>query len=272
MRCTTVIHGGATRAAFVTGEGLFLQPESSLSGLLADDAWEQRDPRQGELVDPQDVEFAQLVQPSKVICIGLNYRAHILERGREVPEFPTLFAKYSDALCSPYADIARPPHVDSLDWEGELCIVIGRESYMVDRKDALSHVAGYTVGNDTSLRDWQHRTLQWFQGKNLERATPIGDTLVTGDEIDHAADLRLTTTVDGEVVQDARTSDLVFGPAELVAYVSSVTRLQPGDIIMSGTPGGVGAARNPPRFLEAGSVVEVTLEDVATCRNRIIQP
>ena len=272
MRCTTVIHGGATRAAVVAEEGLFLQPEPSLTDLLADDAWAQRDPRQGELVDAQDVEVAQLVQPSKVICIGLNYRSHILEMGRDLPGYPTLFAKYPDALCSAYADIARPSNTDSLDWEGELCIVIGRESHNLDPQVALDHVAGYTIGNDTSMRDWQRRTLQWFQGKNLESATPVGDTLVTGDEIDHAADLRLTTTVDGEVMQDARTSDLVFGPAELVAYVSSVTRLQPGDVIMSGTPGGVGASRTPPRFLEAGSVVEVTLEGVATCRNRIIEP
>ena len=270
MRCSTVVHRGVTHAAFVTGDGFSLQPEASLTALLADDGWAERDPRDGELIDARDVEFAQLVQPSKVICIGLNYRAHILEMGRDLPEYPTLFAKYPDALCSAYADITRPSNSDSLDWEAELCIVIGREAHNVDRQSALDHVAGYTVGNDISMRDWQHRTLQWFQGKNLEAATPIGDTLVTGDEIDHAADLRLTTAVDGEVVQDARTSDLVFGPTELVAYVSGVTRLRPGDIIMSGTPGGVGASRNPPRFLEAGSVVEVALGGVATCRNRIV--
>ena len=133
-------------------------------------------------------------------------------------------------------------------------------------------MAGYTVANDTSMRDWQRRTTQWMQGKNFEASTPIAGVMATPDEVDHARDLRLVCTVDGETMQDARTDDLLFGPAELVSYISTFTTLRPGDLILTGTPAGVGDARDPKRFIAAGEVVVVALEGVAECRNRFVPP
>jgi acylpyruvate hydrolase len=155
-----------------------------------------------------------------------------------------------------------------VDWEAELTIVIGREARGVDRSDALDHVAGYAVANDVSMRDWQNRTLQWLQGKNFEGTTPVGPVLVTPDEIDHASDLRISCTLNDEVVQDSRTSDLIFPPAELVAYISTFTTLRPGDLILTGTPAGVGHARTPPRFIGVDDVVTVAVEGIGECRNR----
>jgi acylpyruvate hydrolase len=210
-------------------------------------------------------------EPRKIICVGLNYRHHILEMGRELPSHPTLFAKYALALTGARDAIPIPAESQQVDWEAELAVVIGRPARRVPASAALDHIAGYAVLNDVSMRDWQYRTLQWLQGKTFERATPLGPWLVTPDEIDHAADLRLTCEVDGELMQEARTSDLLFRPADVVAYISSFVTLEPGDVIATGTPGGVGHARDPQVFLKPGNVVRTAIEGIGELLNVCVE-
>jgi len=201
------------------------------------------------------------------VCVGLNYAKHILEMGRELPDHPTLFAKYPSALVGARDDIVLPRVSVQTDWEVELGVVLGAPARHVSAEDAAQAIAGYTVVNDVSVRDFQNRTLQWLQGKTFESTTPVGPALVTPDEVDDARSLEVTCEVDGELMQKALTSDLVFPPAALISYMSQIFTLVPGDVIATGTPGGVGAARNPPRFLVDGSVVVTRVESVGECRN-----
>jgi acylpyruvate hydrolase len=209
-------------------------------------------------------------RPGKVICVGLNYRAHILEGGREPPQYPTLFAKFADSLLGARDDLVLPSVSERVDWEVELGVVIGRPVHRATPAEAAAAIAGYTVINDVSMRDWQNRTLQWLQGKAFEQCTPAGPYLVTPDEVGHAADLEVRCEVDGAVMQQARTSDLLFGPAEIAAYASQVITLKPGDLIATGTPAGVGAARTPPVFLRPGNVLRTWIEGLGECVNRCV--
>jgi acylpyruvate hydrolase len=270
MRLASVIHQGARRAARVSadGESAVLLDAGDVGDVLSSADWAASAAAGGTEVPTAELTYDVLVRPSKVVCVGLNYRGHVEETGRELPAYPTLFGKFADTLCAPYADIELPAASPKVDWEAELTIVIGREARGVDRPEALDHVAGYTVANDVSMRDWQNRTLQWLQGKNFEGTTPVGPVLVTPDEIDHAADLRISCRLNDEVVQDSRTSDLIFPPAELVAYVSTFTTLRPGDLILTGTPAGVGHARTPQRFIGVDDVATVAVEGIGECRNR----
>ena len=218
--------------------------------------------------DLADVTYEQLlIQPGRVLCQGLNYRNHIEEVGMEIPTYPTLFAKYGSSLTGPTDDIVLPPESEQCDWEAELTVVIGNGGRRIAVEDAESHIAGYTIMNDFSMRDWQMRGLQWLQGKSWDDSTPLGPWLVTPDE-SPGPNRRLTLTIDGETMQDADTADLVFGPAELISYISTFMALQPGDIIAAGTPGGVGLARG--RFLKAGEVMVTTIEGLGECRNTMV--
>jgi acylpyruvate hydrolase len=245
-------------------------PHRDVSELLRDAEWRgsmdaaaHRDPIIGA------VPTLLLPSPTKVICCGHNYADHIAEMGHEPPLYPTLFAKFADSLCGPTDDIVTDGLSEKVDWEAELAVVVGATISRVDVESARSAIAGYTVANDVSLRDWQRRTPQWLQGKAFDRTTPVGPVLVTRDELDPAAGLRITCAVNDELVQDGNTRTLVFGAAELVSYVSQFTTLRPGDIILTGTPGGVGAARNPPRFLADGDVLTTTIEGIGTLVNRL---
>jgi acylpyruvate hydrolase len=220
--------------------------------------------------EPGDL-LTVIPSPGAVFCVGLNYRAHILEMGRELPANPTLFAKLTRTLAAPYAEIPLSGASGAFDYEGELVVVVGRGGRDIPLDQAEAHIAGYTVMNDVSARDWQNRTLQWFAGKNFAGSTPVGPWVVTRDEVD-LADAKLVTSVNGEVRQQADIADLVFGPAALVADISRMTRLEPGDLIATGTPGGVGHAMDPPRHLAAGDVVEVAIGSVGTIRNRFVGP
>ena len=219
-----------------------------------------------------DLEWERLIlAPSKVLCVGLNYRGHIAEMGREFPNYPTLFMKFTDALTGANDDIAHPQEVEELDWEAELVVVIGKDVRRASTAEAEDAIAGFTVLNDVSARDWQHRTLQWLQGKNWDSSTPVGPLMVTPDEVGGVRPaLRITTTVDGEVMQDSTTGDLLFDPVELVQYASTIIRLRPGDMIATGTPAGVGAGMTPPRFLKPGQTVACAIEGIGTTRNRIV--
>lgn len=207
-------------------------------------------------------------RPSKIICVGLNYRAHILETGHDLPEYPTLFAKFPDTLTGPYDDVEAPAEDAQLDWEAELTVVIGKTVRRADDASAADAIAGYTVANDMSMRGYQFRTEEWLQGKLWDRSTPIGPVLVTTDEWSPGPAVR--TVVNGEVMQEASTGDLVHDPVFLVAYVSTMITLRPGDLILTGTPAGVGHARTPPRYLSPGDVVETTIDGIGTLRNTVV--
>jgi acylpyruvate hydrolase len=205
-----------------------------------------------------EADFAPVIpRPGKIVCVGLNYRNHILEMGRELPRYPTLFAKFPEALIGANDDIALAPESDAVDWEAELSIVIGHQVRRGDEDRASAAIAGFAVLNDVTMRDWQYRTPMWLQGKTFEATTPFGPYMVTPDELPGGVrpSLTMTCSVDGEVVQQADTADLVFDPVALVRYISTILTLQPGDVIASGTPGGVGHARIPARYLADGNVL-----------------
>jgi len=205
--------------------------------------------------------------PSAVFCVGLNYGEHIREMGRNPPEHPTLFAKLARTLADPFAVIALPAASDEVDYEGELVIVIGRGGRDIRPEDATLHIGGYTLMNDVTMRDWQYRTLQWFAGKNLERSTPVGPWVVTPDEF-VPEEATLESTVNGELRQRAQLADLVFDASQLIADISRITTLEPGDLIATGTPGGVGHTFDPPAYLSHGDVVEVRVDGLGAIANR----
>ena len=222
-------------------------------------------------VPAAEADFAPVVtNPSKVICAGLNYRTHIAETGRELPQYPTLFAKFAETLMGPNDDLVLPAVSEKVDWEVELAVVIGTPVYRASADEALAAIAGYAASNDVSMRDWQRRTLQWLAGKMFEHSTPVGPYLVTPDEVDHAADLEIRCEVDGAVMQQARTSDLLFRPADIVAYASQAITLRPGDLLLTGTTGGVGDARKPPVYLKPGQVLRSYVEGLGECVNTCV--
>jgi acylpyruvate hydrolase len=211
-----------------------------------------------------------ITNPGKVLCVGLNYRPHILEMGHDEPDHPTLFHKWADTLLGPHDALEIPPEVGLLDWEVELVIVVGRTVRRATPEEARAAITGFTVGNDVSARDWQNRTTQFLQGKVWERSSPIGPWLVTVDETGPTPDLEVSCTVSGTRMQTGRTADLIFDPPTLVAYASTFTTLRPGDLVFTGTPGGVGAARTPPIGLAVGDEMVTTIEGIGTLRNRCV--
>lgn len=209
-----------------------------------------------------------VTSPGKVVCVGLNYRNHILEMGRALPEYPTLFTKYPEALIGPRDDILIPPESDAIDWEGELAVVIGRTVRRARGDEARAAIAGYTILNDVTMRDWQYRSPQWFQGKSWENSTPLGPVFITPEELPAGA--VMTTAVDGEEVQRTPVDDLVFDAPALVEYISTIFTLRPGDVIATGTPGGVGHARKPARYLQPGQTLTTAIEGIGELVNRAV--
>ena len=217
---------------------------------------------------PDATAVLPLPRPGKVICCGLNYADHIRETGRDLPAYPTLFAKYADTLVGPRDDIVLPSGLE-VDWEAELAVIVGATIRGADVETAQAAIAGYTVANDISIRNWQNRTLQWFQGKAWDRSTPLGPVIVTPDEVDPKVGLQIDCRVNGEVVQHDSTSTLVFDAAALLSYISAFTVLRPGDVVLTGTPGGVGFTRTPARFLHDGDVLETEIRGIGLLRNTI---
>lgn len=209
-------------------------------------------------------------RPGKVVCVGLNYRDHAEEAGVAIPETPTVFAKFSTAVTGPADPIVLPASSTQVDYEGELGVVIGAVTRHVSPAQALGRVAGYLVVNDVSARDHQHRTTQWTAGKSFDTFAPMGPALITADEIDDPQALDLTVRVNGETLQSSNTKQMVFPVAEIVAYLSTIMTLEPGDVIATGTPGGVGAGRTPQRFLRAGDLVEVEIARVGALANPVV--
>lgn len=213
-----------------------------------------------------------LPAPEKIICIGLNYADHSAESGFKQPEYPTIFARFASSLVAHGAPIVRPKVSEQLDYEGELVAVIGKGGRHIDRARALEHVAGYSLFNDASIRDYQFKSPQWIMGKTFDGTGAFGPELVTADELPRGAvGLKLQTRLNGVVVQDASTNDLVFDVATLVSLVSVAMTLSPGDIIVTGTPSGVGLARKPPLWMKPGDVCEVEVEGLGVLRNPVAE-
>lgn len=273
MRFATIRNPEGTTAARLDGDMLIPLAAADVGELLAAQAGGATVPeRSGDSPVPAGVaSYAPVVtRPSKIICVGLNYREHILETGRELPEYPTLFAKFADTLMGARDELRLPALSDRIDWEVELAVIIGRPVHRASADEAAAAIAGYAVSNDVSVRDWQRRTLQWLQGKAFQHTTPVGPFLVTGDEVGDAADLDIRCEVDGVVMQQSRTSDLLFKPADVAAYASQVITLQPGDLLLTGTPGGVGNARKPPVYLQPGQTMRSAIEGLGECLNRCV--
>lgn len=271
MRLGTIELGEGPRAAVVRDDGAVpVNGYADVGALLRDgdtglDA--ARKAAGDGAAQPFDEQAVRrpISAPTAIVCVGLNYRTHILEMGRELPTAPTLFSKLARALTDPYADIELPGASAEVDYEGELAVVIGRGGRDIAPEDAWNHVAGLTVLNDVTARDYQWRTPQWFAGKTFQRSTPMGPWLVTPDEFGEVAGHTLTLRVNGEERQRADLDDLVFDVPALVADLSKIVDLEPGDVIATGTPGGVGAPTKS--FLEDGDLVEVTIEGIGSIRN-----
>jgi acylpyruvate hydrolase len=272
VRLATVRTSKGTRAARLDGEDLVLLDAADVGALLEDKGWRGRGTgADGDRVSFANAELAPVIpRPPKIVCLGMNYRSHVEEMGRETPSHPTLFGKYGRSLIGPRDDIVLPPESEQVDWEVELAFVVGRPARRATGAAAREAIAGFTVLNDVSMRDWQFRTMQFLQGKTWDRSTPVGPVLVTPDELPGATapDLELRCEVDGEVMQEGRTSDLLFGPEELVEYISTIVTLEPGDIVATGTPGGVGFGRSPQVFLKPGQVLRTSIEGIGELVNR----
>lgn len=213
---------------------------------------------------------APIARPGKIICIGLNYRDHAAESGAALPEYPVVFAKYANAIIGPGEPIVLPRVTSQVDYEAELAVVIGRTAKDVSEADALQYVGGYMPLNDVSARDYQMRTSQWTIGKTFDSFAPIGPALTTADEVPDPQTLDIRLVIGDEVLQSSNTRHLIFTVPVLVAYLSSVMTLEPGDIIATGTPAGVGGARNPQRWLRAGDLVRVEISGLGSLENPVV--
>ncbi len=232
-----------------------LAPDSDAGRLALDDV---------KLLSP-------LERPGKFICMGLNYAEHVKEGGRELPEFPTLFLRVQTSLLPPDGDIVLPKASAKLDYEAELLVVIGKKVSNVSEDDALDAVFGYTAFNDGSLRDFQRQTTQWTAGKNFDATGPFGPAIVTADELPLGAEgLTIRSRLNGQVMQDGNTQDMIFPVAKIISYASQVMTLEPGDVIATGTPSGVGFARTPPVFMKEGDLIQIEIEGIPTLSNRVV--
>jgi acylpyruvate hydrolase len=272
MRFASVTHEGRPLAVAIEGDQAIPLVGTSELGLGTPLSL-LRDPS----LDPAgaipvaELHFRSVVpRPSKIVCVGLNYRAHVEETHRELPAYPVLFTKFANTLAGPYDDIPCPPESSAVDYEGELVVVIGERGRRVPRDRALDLVAGYSVANDVSMRDYQHKSGQWLQGKAWDASTPVGPHLVTAEEVGDVGGLGLRTLVNGRTVQSASTELLIFDVATLVSVLSEFATLEPGDLILTGTPGGVGFRRDPQLLLSDGDVVVVEVDGVGRIENRFV--
>jgi acylpyruvate hydrolase len=275
MKLATLRIDDITIAARIHGHvAIEIAGVPDVGALLAHSDWhalaEGADGRMIELAELDEAAWAPVIPaPGKIVCVGLNYRKHILEMGRELPEHPTLFAKYPEALVGAFDPIVVPAYAaEALDWEGELAVIIGKSARRLDVTSAADAIAGYSVINDVTMRDYQYRTPEWFQGKTFDDSSPFGPVLVTAE--DYAIDGLLQTFVNDEKVQETTTDGLVFGPAELVSYISHIVTLAPGDVIATGTPGGVGHARDPKKYLHDGDILRTSIGGIGELINRVV--
>jgi acylpyruvate hydrolase len=272
MRFASCSHGGRSFAAAIDGDratplaGIGELGVATPSSLLADPPLDHK-----RSIPLDEVILRPVIpRPGKIICIGLNYLEHVSETGRELPEYPVLFTKFAESLTGPRDPIVLPPESAQVDYEGEMAVVIGRAGRRIDAGDALRHVAGYTVANDVTMRDYQYKTHQWLQGKVWESSTPLGPWLVTPAEVGDARALDISLTLNGKVLQGASTAQLMFDVPTLVSRLSELVTLKPGDVILTGTPGGVGFRRDPQVFLSPGDQVVVEVSKLGRLVNPVV--
>lgn len=274
MRLGTIRNDDNTTAAVRVDDGqLTMLGYKSVDDLLRSVPLDDIAGLYGEQVPAAAAEWSPVVtRPNKIICVGLNYRDHIDEMGREAPSAPTYFSKFSGALIGANDDLHLPDPAISThnDWEAELAIIIGTAARNIAAADAHHHIAGFTVCNDFSVRDYQRRTSQFLAGKTFEHASGLGPTMVTVDEIGDGRGLAISSSVNGVLKQESNTDQLIFGPAELIADLSSIITLLPGDVIATGTPGGVGAARTPPEWLVPGDELVISISGIGELTHRCV--
>jgi 2-keto-4-pentenoate hydratase/2-oxohepta-3-ene-1,7-dioic acid hydratase in catechol pathway len=246
---------------------------ASLAGLLAagSDGWEhikRAAEHRGRALENQELGPA-VPAPRRILCLGVNYADHAAEGGRPPTTWPEVFVRGSDSVAPPYGNLVKPALSDRFDYEGELGVVIGRGGRYIPAEEAIAAIAGFVVCMDGTAREWQRAATQWTAGKNFDGTMPIGPELVTPDEAD-VSDARLTTVLNGELMQSARTSQMIFDVPRTIEFLSSFTTLRPGDVIATGTPGGVGFARQPPVWLKQGDTLEITVEGVGRIASRVV--
>ncbi|WP_373987271.1 fumarylacetoacetate hydrolase family protein [Duganella sp. BuS-21] len=267
MRIVTFSLNGSIQHGVRNGDRIRLHPSATSAVELAMNAAQHP---AGEEIGIDQVELlAPVPRPGKVICIGLNYGAHAAEGGNAVPDYPAVFLRGPTSLVGPAAAIILPACSDKLDFEAELAVVIGKTATNV-RENPLDYVAGYACFNDATIRDYQRKTTQWTVGKNFDQTGGFSADLVTPDELPAGASgLRIQSRLNGQIMQDSNTGDLIFDVATLITTLSEAMTLEPGDVIATGTPSGVGYARTPPVFMREGDVIEIEIDQIGTLSNRI---
>jgi acylpyruvate hydrolase len=269
MRFANVEFNGLVRSARIEGEVANLLLAEPISAGFDFEAL--RESASEKSVPTGDVRFlAPVADPRKVICLGLNFKSHVEEAGRDLPDYPVLFTKFTESIIGPYEDIIVPPESQKVDYEAELAVVIGKHARRVEAQDALDVIAGYTVANDVSMRDYQSKSHQWLQGKAWPRSTPLGPWFVTADELGDASGLEIRLELDGVELQRAKTNLMIFDVPTTIAALSEFVELQPGDVILMGTPGGVGFKREPPEYLTPGRRVRVEVEGIGAIENVVV--
>ena len=269
---STATYGLVTTAGIIDA-GKRLKDWPTLKALLANGSLDALSALQGERPDYafDEIELLPTVpDPDKIFCIGVNYATHLAESGHPTPPHPMIFTRFANSQVGGGQPMIRPLESERFDYEGEMAVIIGKSGRRISRETALAHVAGYACYNDVSVRDWQRHTTQFTPGKNFPHTGSFGPWLVTADEIADPQELSLTTRLNGQVMQQASTAQMIFQIADIIAYCSIFTRLEPGDVIATGTPGGVGFKREPQVFLQPGDRVEVEISSVATLRNRVV--
>jgi 2-keto-4-pentenoate hydratase/2-oxohepta-3-ene-1,7-dioic acid hydratase in catechol pathway len=274
MKLISYLHEGKPGFGIVKGQGII-----ALAGRTGQPSLKHALDRMGLLSayanEPPDLRLDEITyeppipKPDKIFCIGVNYKKHLEETGREQPKHPMIFTRFANTQVAHGQPMIRPRVSEQLDFEGELAFVIGKKGRHITEAEALSHVAGYACYNDGSVRDWQRHTSQFTPGKNFSGTGGFGPWLVTPDEVPGIARATLTTRLNGQEVQRSSTDDLIFGIPALIAYISDFTELVPGDVVITGTPSGVGAFRTPPLWMKPGDVVEVEIEGIGVLRNPV---
>jgi acylpyruvate hydrolase len=270
MRFASVLHDGQPHAVAIDDETAIPLIDVAELGALTPNELLRDPPLDRSAAFPlSEATFRPLVpRPGKVICVGLNYKAHIEETQRDDSDYPVLFTKFATSLTGAHDPIACPPESSAIDYEGELAVVIGARTRRVDATQALDAVAGYTVANDVTMRDYQYKTHQWLQGKAWDASTPLGPALVTPDEAGDPSALTLRTLVNGDVVQESSTDLMIFPVPTLISVISEFATLEPGDVILTGTPAGVGFRREPQLLMGDGDVAVVEIDGIGRTENR----
>ena len=264
----------AERFGYVDGEQVVDvtgNPHYTLKAAIAADELDALSAVQGQRYALTDIEYCPVItQPNKILCAGLNYHAHRVETGRgDGDAKPTIFTRFAAAQVGHLQPMVRPLESKTLDFEGEIAIVIGKPGRRISQQDALNHIAGYSIYNDGSVREWQRHTSQFTPGKNFAATGGFGPWMMTPDEIGDPYKMHLTTRLNGEVMQDADASLLIFNFQELIEFCSTWIELEAGDVLVTGTPGGVGAARKPPVFMDAGDEIEIEVQPIGKLYNKI---